>query len=51
MIEKQHQNLFSSGLEDLRVQELALKDNIVFIDNIFKQNKNVFGFFSNKVFD
>ena len=48
---EQLQDLLPSGLEDLRVQESALKDNMAFTNSIFKQNEDVFGPLSDKVFD
>ena len=38
-------------LDDFRVQELALNDNMAFTDSIFAQNKDVFGPLADKVFD
>ena len=48
---EQLQDLLPSGLEDLRVQESALKDNMAFTNSIFKQNEDVFGPLSDKVFN
>jgi hypothetical protein len=38
-------------LDDFRVQESALNDNMAFTDSIFTQNKDVFGPLADKVFD
>ena len=48
---EQLRDLLPLGLDDLSVQESALKDNMAFMDSIFQQNEDVFGPLSDKVFD
>ena len=34
---------FPSDFKNLKVQKFVLKNNMIFMNNIFKQNENVFG--------